>query len=85
MPSFLDQLKGLWHGVLNGVHRFNIMSKTETEVAAASEITQQCFNYSRIGYDSRTMSFSSNGLIGIGADNCECFWDVLESDFWHYS
>jgi hypothetical protein len=34
------------------------------------------FEYRRVGYDSRRMTFLENGLVGTGSAACEVYWDL---------
>jgi Glycosyl transferase family 2 len=41
---------------------------------AAESITSQTFEYWRVGYDKRRMTFLADGRVGEGAAGCEVFW-----------
>jgi hypothetical protein len=56
--------------------RFDISSKPEPERLLAQKLVQQTFEYQRVGFDKRTMTFLPDGRIGKGAAGCEMFWDV---------
>ena len=51
-------------------------SRSIEERNLASEIIAQTFEYHRVGFDKRTMTFMRNGRIGVGAERCELFWDL---------
>lgn len=52
------------------------VSKPPTERKLAVEISSQIFEYHRVGFDKRKMTFLQNGRVGMGAAACELYWDV---------
>jgi hypothetical protein len=55
---------------------FDIASKPTNERLVAESIVTTAFEYRRVGYDKRKMTFLSDGRVGEGAAGCEVFWDV---------
>jgi len=43
-------------------------------ILAAQSITSRTFEYWRVGYDRRKMTFLPDGRVGEGAAGCEVFW-----------
>lgn len=47
-------------------------------------LTGNVFEYHRVGYDRRSMTFFASGTVGWGAARCELFWRLVEhADGWH--
>ena len=55
---------------------FHIASRPLHERQLAEALTQTVFEYCRVGFDKRKMTFLPNGRIGKGADGCELFWNT---------
>jgi glycosyltransferase involved in cell wall biosynthesis len=55
---------------------FDIASKPATERTWARFLTTRAFEYCRVGFDKRQMTFLRDGRVGDGAGGCEVFWDV---------
>jgi hypothetical protein len=51
---------------------------SERRKATWARLTANIFDYHRVGYDRRTMSFLSNGCVGLGAAGCEFLWRLKE-------
>lgn len=58
----------------------DIASKPIHERLVAESVTTTAFEYCRVGYDKRKMTFLSDGRVGRGAAGCEVFWDVKMED-----
>lgn len=59
---------------------FDIASKPMNERLVAESAIATAFEYCRVGYDKRKMTFLSDGRVGDGAAGCEVFWDVKMED-----
>lgn len=55
---------------------FDLDAKPEAERALAARLVGGAFEYRRVGYDERRMTFLQSGWIGEGRGGCETFWDV---------
>jgi hypothetical protein len=55
---------------------FDIASKSGEERPMAEFFSSGAFNYCRVGFDNRRMTFLRDGRVGEGAAGCEVFWDV---------
>jgi len=55
---------------------FDLNSKSPEERTIAQAIINTEFEYHRVGFDKRNMTFRSDGRIGKGAAGCEMFWDI---------
>jgi len=55
---------------------FDIASKSGEERSMAEFFSSGAFNYCRVGFDKRRMTFLRDGRVGEGAAGCEVFWDV---------
>ncbi len=55
---------------------FDLSKKTPGERRAARPLLKLPFEYRRVGYDQRRMTFLANGQVGDGAARCERFWDI---------
>src|ERR1035438_128164 len=62
------------------------MTKPKTRVGiakvrrAAVSITGLTFDYQRVGYDKRRMTFLADGRVGEGAAGCEVFWRLKRKE-----
>ncbi|HWF20372.1 MAG TPA: glycosyltransferase family 4 protein [Verrucomicrobiae bacterium] len=56
--------------------KFEIDEKPEPIRQAARELTRGTFEYHRIGYDKRHMTFLESGWVGEGRRARELFWDI---------
>ena len=60
---------------------FGIASMPPDVRLLAETITACQFEYCRVGFDKRKMTFTTNGKVGLGAAGCELFWEVkIEED-----
>jgi hypothetical protein len=55
---------------------FDIATKSGEERLIAEFFSRGAFNYRRVGFDERRMTFLPDGRVGEGAAGCEVFWDV---------
>ncbi len=55
---------------------FDAARKQPGERRAARQLIKQLFDYRRVGFDRRHMTFLPNGRVGTGAARCEWFWDI---------
>jgi glycosyltransferase involved in cell wall biosynthesis len=78
--AFLDELREKWGSTAQQVDRLDFNSKPERLKSRIQQITANVYDYIRVGYGSRPMTFSANGSVKMGADGCERFWDLREDD-----
>jgi len=78
--TFLHQFREKWDEPANLVSRIDLDTKTAKERDYILETASQAFDYVRVGYDSRPMTFSAKGCIETGRGGCEKFWDVREDN-----
>ena len=76
----LEELRRLWDGDRRVIRRFSCSGKSDTIKRAADTLIACVFDYRRVGYDRRSMTFLPNGTIGMGAAGCEVFWDLKEEN-----
>lgn len=55
---------------------FDIQSKPAAERSVAERLVTETFEYCRVGFDKREMTFLASGRVGVGAAGCEVYWDV---------
>ena len=70
--DFLAQLRKLCFGSERDSRR----ARSEAEIKAAQELSATTYLYVLVGYGHRPMRFRSDGLVGMGADRCEVFWQL---------
>jgi glycosyltransferase involved in cell wall biosynthesis len=58
---------------------FDLRAKPSPERSVAKKIIRPEFEYCRVGYDSRKMTFLPDGRVGEGAGGGERFWDIKKS------
>lgn len=75
--TYLAELRGLWDGRI-GANPVDSPERSEAERKAARQLTEQLFEYHRVGYDRRLIRLLPNGTLGVGADVCERFWDLVQ-------
>jgi glycosyltransferase involved in cell wall biosynthesis len=63
----------MWRG-------FDLKAKPAGGRSVAQKIIRAEFEYCRVGYDSRKMTFLPDGRVGEGAGGCEIFWDVKKQN-----
>jgi len=73
---FLEELQTLWFGKKQQTPRFNNAKRPQKENELAHEIIRNVFYYERIGFDSRPMTFGSDGCVKQGAGIHETYWDL---------
>lgn len=78
--EFLQYLKIKWNGQINNDELLEVYVQNGALKHIALKLSDRVYNYHRVGYDSRFMSFRKNGLIGQGHANNEVYWDLL---FYH--
>jgi hypothetical protein len=76
---YLDELRRLWNG-RNQPDWRDFSSRSALVRAGVQRIISCVFDYHRVGYDRRPMTFYENGVIDQGAAGCEVFWDLNETD-----
>jgi glycosyltransferase involved in cell wall biosynthesis len=76
--TYISELRKKWDGQIANPMRYNAEKKTESEKAIAQALTDNVYVYERIGFDSRGISFSADGSIGVGTAGCESLWDIKE-------
>jgi hypothetical protein len=74
--QFLEMLRILWDGKIRRDTPYRRF-RTREERMAFEELTTRVYEYFRVGYDSRFMSFLPDGAIGQGAAGCEVYWKLL--------
>ena len=73
--KYLVGLRRAWRGrIWDGPFDFGKMAEKEKELADI--LTCNVFDYHRVGYDRRPMTFSADGTVGEGAAGCEVFWGL---------
>jgi len=77
--AYIRELRRLWNGRI-GDERCSPSGRTPGELAALRQLTESQFDYHRVGYDRRSMSFLPDGTIGVGAAACERLWDLKSED-----
>jgi hypothetical protein len=60
--------------------RFDLTAKPPRERKVAQKMARTAFEYRRVGYDRRKMTFLLDGRVGEGAGGCEVFWDVTANN-----
>lgn len=78
--EYLNELDELWHGPRIRVPKFSASSATNKLRGIARQLLNTYFDYRRVGFDSRSMSFLPDGTIGVGAGRCESFWDLIQEE-----
>jgi len=73
--AFIRDLKLQWNGTIAQ----DFSGKPHTLGHTAKTLITQTYNYHRIGYDKRPLTFLSNGKIGAGNAGCEQFWNLQEN------
>jgi hypothetical protein len=74
--KYVSDLKKLWLGYVQ--KDFSNVSKNVK--SAINMLISKPHLYRRVGYDERPISFMENGLIDIGKDAMEQFWDMYENN-----
>jgi hypothetical protein len=74
--SFLSELAECWQELPVGVHRYGASGKSAAEAEVATRLVGTRWDYHRVGHDRRSMTFSPDGCVAIGAAGCEVYWDV---------
>lgn len=77
--KFLDQLATRWSGEIHNDDRAS-MHWDDNLKELATDLSKKVFQYHRIGFDSRLMSFKANGLVGQGKADNEVYWDLRLDD-----
>lgn len=75
--DLLSELKAKWAGKGRSVP-FDLSGKSSQVKKMASIISTGLFEYRRIGYGDRNITFLPNGNIGVGSAACELFWDIYQ-------
>jgi hypothetical protein len=78
--GFLEELRTSHGWRAASSKRWNPKIRKPVENAAAMELTMVRYDYHRVGFDRRPMSFNRNGRVAEGAANCEFYWDVRLRD-----
>ena len=76
---FLSELRAVWDGRIRETE-FDPAKMTSSLQALCQKISEARFRYERVGYDSRTITFLPTGTVGIGAADCEMFWNLIEHE-----
>ena len=76
--TFLRKFRESWATPDNLIWRIDMDTKSAMEQNYIHEICRSTFEYCRIGFDQRRMTFSVNGSIKTGAGGCEKYWDIYE-------
>ena len=74
--KFISELQQKWDGLISP----DFSKKTKKEKAAIEQLLNGKYQYHRIGYDQRPLTFLPNGKIGKGKASCEQRWDVVEKN-----
>ncbi|HXH19076.1 MAG TPA: FkbM family methyltransferase [Chitinophagales bacterium] len=72
--EFVRQLKEKWDGAIG----IDFSGKSEKLKSVIQRLTSQIYEYRRVGYGQRPISFLNNGKIGVGQAGCEQLWDAHE-------
>jgi len=75
--NHVDELRKVWNG---NVMISGLSAATPGEIEAATHLTTHLFDYQRVGYDRRQMSFRNNGLIGRGSAGREVYWGLCNDN-----
>jgi ADP-heptose:LPS heptosyltransferase len=75
--DFLKQLETKWNGQIYTEDATPVSFEATALQQVAETLTRKVYRYHRVGYDTRLMSFRSNGLVGQGAAGQEVYWDLL--------
>jgi Mannosyltransferase putative len=77
---FVAELREKWvPGAPRGVRRWNGDKAEPSLRKVAAWLCEDCWNYQRIGLDSRKIVFLPDGTIGDGAAGCERWWNLIET------
>jgi len=74
--GFIAELRGQWSELPPDVRLFAPEAKTSAEVRAAQKLMSTRWEYERVGYDRRVLTFLSDGRVGEGAAGCEAYWGL---------
>lgn len=75
--KYVAELRASWDGVIANIPKFGVERTSEEELIAAESLIGKTYEYHRIGFDRRNITFAKDGVIGAGQDAMEVFWDVL--------
>lgn len=76
--AFVRQFHERWDTPNNLINRLDIDTKTINELDCVYEIIGSTYEYERVGFDQRQMTFSLRGCIEVGGGGCEKYWDIRE-------
>ncbi|MDR3402005.1 MAG: hypothetical protein P4L99_05855 [Chthoniobacter sp.] len=74
--AYVKELRKIWDGFMWNVPRFDPSINSERERIAAESVVGIKFEYNRIGFDRRELSFLPDGTLGVGGADLEVFWDL---------
>ena len=72
----LDEIAGKLTELPGGIRRFSQEGRAVVELAIASGLSAQRFEYERVGRETRPMRFKTTGTVGEGAKALELYWDL---------
>ncbi len=78
--EFLRELREKWEDSVDLTLRYDEGRCNASLRNVAEQLIGSTYKYVRVGHDSRTMTFLSDGMIGVGRGACEIFWNVHEID-----
>lgn len=74
--GFIDELRAQWNQCPPGVRRYSDGGKSPAERKTAQGLMDRHWEYHRVGFDRRAITFLPDGRVGDGAAGCEVFWEV---------
>lgn len=74
--GYLDGLRKKWNGKVLQLNGIDYSKMSEPKAEAIEYLISNEFDYHRVGYDHRPMSFLPNGTVGTGNDSCEIYWQL---------
>lgn len=75
--GYLAKLRELWSGTIESPGATEDLDPSIRPVK--EKLVSRTFQYHRVGYDSRSMSFLANGRVGLGAERCEQHWRLINT------
>jgi hypothetical protein len=76
--GFLKELREQWGANVAQKLYFDSSRVDEAIKPVVAELLSAFYRYTRVGFDSRVMSFLENGKIGLGRAQFETFWNVRQ-------
>jgi glycosyltransferase involved in cell wall biosynthesis len=74
--GFLRQLRQKWGRPESMISRIDLDTKSIEEQGYINEVISNVYDYIRVGFDQRPMTFSIKGNVETGRGGCEKYWDL---------